>query len=67
MGLSISYVLIELPLSWFKMASAIWRQLQNLRAAGRKGRQRRLTPSLPHAKEPDERSQAALAIKNLHG
>ena len=49
------------------MASAMWRVRQNWRGAGRKGRKRRLIPSLPDAKETDEDSQVALAIKNLHG
>ena len=62
-----SYVFIELPVSRFIMASAIWREHQNQRGAGRKGRKRRLIPSLPDAKETDEGSQVALAIKNLHG
>ena len=61
-----SYVFIELPVSRFIMASAIWREHQNQRGAGRKGRKRRLIPSLPDAKETDEGSQVALAIKNLH-
>ena len=49
------------------MASAIWREHQNQRGAGWKGRKRRLIPSLPDAKKTDEGSQVALAIKNLHG